>query len=150
MPCCGHGWAFILCSSRRRVIGTNLTSTFLLVRAAEALLRAAKGAVLTIASTRARMSEPKPEAYAASKGGLVRSPTRWRSAWGRCARELYQPELDRRTRRYVLGEPALALLLEPIALVESAAEAQRRPDRLLLGREGEIHAVLRWLRGGRA
>lgn len=54
-----------------RVIGTNLTSTFLLVRAAEALLRAAKGAVVTIASTRAHMSEPDTEAYAASKGGLV-------------------------------------------------------------------------------
>ena len=54
-----------------RVIGTNLTSTFLLARAAEALLRAAKGSVVTIASTRAHMSEPDTEAYAASKGGLV-------------------------------------------------------------------------------
>lgn len=54
-----------------RVIGTNLTSTFLLTRAAETLLRAAKGAVVTIASTRAHMSEPDTEAYAASKGGLV-------------------------------------------------------------------------------
>lgn len=54
-----------------RVIATNLTSTFLLVRAAESLLRAAKGAVVTIASSRARMSEADTEAYAASKGGLV-------------------------------------------------------------------------------
>jgi NAD(P)-dependent dehydrogenase (short-subunit alcohol dehydrogenase family) len=54
-----------------RVIATNLTSTFLLVRAGEALLRAADGAVVTIASTRAHMSEPHTEAYAASKGGLV-------------------------------------------------------------------------------
>lgn len=54
-----------------RVIGTNLTATFLLVRAAERLLRAAKGAVVTIASTRARMSKANTEAYAASKGGLV-------------------------------------------------------------------------------
>jgi hypothetical protein len=54
-----------------RVIATNLTSAFLLVRASEPLLRAAKGAVVTIASTRARMSEPDAEAYAASKGGLV-------------------------------------------------------------------------------
>jgi NAD(P)-dependent dehydrogenase (short-subunit alcohol dehydrogenase family) len=53
------------------VIATNLTSTFLLVRAAEDLLRAARGAVVTIASTRARQSEPDTEAYAASKGGLV-------------------------------------------------------------------------------
>lgn len=54
-----------------QVIGVNLTSTFLLVRAAEALLRAAKGAVVTVASTRAHMSEPNTEAYAASKGGIV-------------------------------------------------------------------------------
>ncbi|WP_426955538.1 SDR family oxidoreductase [Muricoccus radiodurans] len=54
-----------------RVIATNLTSTYLLVRAAEDLLRAAKGAVVTMASTRARQSEPDTESYAASKGGLV-------------------------------------------------------------------------------
>jgi NAD(P)-dependent dehydrogenase (short-subunit alcohol dehydrogenase family) len=54
-----------------RVIGTNLTSTFLLARAAETMLRAAKGSVVTIASTRARMSQADTEAYAASKGGLV-------------------------------------------------------------------------------
>jgi NAD(P)-dependent dehydrogenase (short-subunit alcohol dehydrogenase family) len=54
-----------------RVIATNLTSTFLLVRAAETMLRAAKGAVVTMASTRAHMSEPNTEAYAASKGGLL-------------------------------------------------------------------------------
>ncbi|WP_149537338.1 SDR family oxidoreductase [Siccirubricoccus phaeus] len=53
------------------VLATNLTSTFLLVRAAEAMLRAAHGAVVTIASTRARQSEPDTESYAASKGGLV-------------------------------------------------------------------------------
>ena len=53
------------------VIGTNLTSTFLLVRAAETLLRTTRGAVVTIASTRAHMSEPNTESYAASKGGLV-------------------------------------------------------------------------------
>lgn len=53
------------------VLTTNLTSTFLLVRESEALLRSAKGAVVTIASSRARMSEPDTEAYAASKGGLV-------------------------------------------------------------------------------
>ena len=54
-----------------RVLATNLTSTFLLVRAAEALLRAANGAVVTIASSRARMSEANTEAYSATKGGLV-------------------------------------------------------------------------------
>ena len=54
-----------------RVIAVNLTSTFLLVRAAEAKLRSAKGRVVTIASTRAYMSEANTEAYSASKGGLV-------------------------------------------------------------------------------
>lgn len=54
-----------------RVLATNLTSTFLLVRAGEKLLRASRGAVVTVASTRAHMSEPNTEAYAASKGGLV-------------------------------------------------------------------------------
>jgi NAD(P)-dependent dehydrogenase (short-subunit alcohol dehydrogenase family) len=53
------------------VLATNLTSCFLLVRAAETLLRAAKGAMVTITSTRAHMSEPNTEAYSASKGGLV-------------------------------------------------------------------------------
>lgn len=53
------------------VLATNLTSAFLLVRAAASLLRAVRGSVVTIASTRAHMSEPDTEAYAASKGGLV-------------------------------------------------------------------------------
>jgi NAD(P)-dependent dehydrogenase (short-subunit alcohol dehydrogenase family) len=55
----------------RSVVDTHLTSIFLLVRAAEALLRDARGAVVTMASTRARMSEPHTESYAAAKGGIV-------------------------------------------------------------------------------
>jgi NAD(P)-dependent dehydrogenase (short-subunit alcohol dehydrogenase family) len=55
----------------RRVIDTNLTATFLLSRAAEKPLRRARGAIVTIASTRASMSEPDTESYAASKGGIV-------------------------------------------------------------------------------
>ena len=55
----------------RRVIDVNLTATFLLARAAEKPLRTAKGAIVTIASTRARMSEPNTESYAASKGGIA-------------------------------------------------------------------------------
>ena len=54
-----------------RVIATNLTATYLLARATEDMLRAAQGSIVTIASTRARMSEPNTESYAASKGGLV-------------------------------------------------------------------------------
>jgi NAD(P)-dependent dehydrogenase (short-subunit alcohol dehydrogenase family) len=41
-----------------RVIDTNLTAAFLLARAAEKPLRKARGAIVTIASTRALMSEP--------------------------------------------------------------------------------------------
>ena len=53
------------------VLGTNLTATFLLARAAEGLLRASRGSIVAIASTRARQSEPDTGSYAASKGGLV-------------------------------------------------------------------------------
>ncbi len=53
------------------VLATNLTSIFLLARAAESRLRAAKGAILAIASTRAHQSEPNTEAYAASKGAIL-------------------------------------------------------------------------------
>ncbi len=53
------------------VLATNLTSSFLLVRAAEAMLREARGAVVTMASTRAHMSEADTESYSASKGGLL-------------------------------------------------------------------------------
>lgn len=54
-----------------RVLNTNLTATFLFARAAEKPLRRSKGAIVTIASTRAMMSEPNTESYSASKGGLV-------------------------------------------------------------------------------
>jgi NAD(P)-dependent dehydrogenase (short-subunit alcohol dehydrogenase family) len=55
----------------QRVIDVNLTAAFLFARAAEKPLRRAKGAIVTIASTRALMSEPNTEAYSATKGGLV-------------------------------------------------------------------------------
>jgi NAD(P)-dependent dehydrogenase (short-subunit alcohol dehydrogenase family) len=54
-----------------RVIDTNLTAAFLLARATEKHLRKARGAIVTIASTRALMSEPDTESYSATKGGLV-------------------------------------------------------------------------------
>jgi len=53
------------------VIDTNLTSTFLLAREAQRALRSTKGSIVTVASSRALMSEPNTESYAASKGGLV-------------------------------------------------------------------------------
>ena len=55
----------------RRVLDVNLTAAFLLAKSAEKPLRAAEGAFVSIASTRAAMSEPNTEAYSASKGGLV-------------------------------------------------------------------------------
>ena len=54
-----------------RVLDTNLIATFLLARAAEKPLRKAHGSIVTIASTRALMSEPDTESYSASKGGIV-------------------------------------------------------------------------------
>jgi len=55
----------------RRVIDVNLSAAYLFARAADKPLRAAHGAIVLIASTRAIMSEPGNEAYAATKGGLV-------------------------------------------------------------------------------
>ncbi|HZT48551.1 MAG TPA: SDR family oxidoreductase [Hyphomicrobiaceae bacterium] len=57
--------------SWNRVLAVNLTATFLLARAAAADLKQTHGAIVTIASTRAHMSEPDTLAYSASKGGLV-------------------------------------------------------------------------------
>lgn len=55
----------------RRVLDVNLTAAFLLAKAAERALRQTNGAFVSIASTRAAMSERDTEAYSASKGGLV-------------------------------------------------------------------------------
>jgi len=54
-----------------RVLATNLTPAFLLAKLAEDHLRAAKGAMILIASSRAHMSEPDTHAYSATKGGLL-------------------------------------------------------------------------------
>lgn len=54
------------------VINTNLRGAFLCSREAAAELRkSGGGTIINIASTRAFMSEPNSEAYAASKGGIV-------------------------------------------------------------------------------
>jgi NAD(P)-dependent dehydrogenase (short-subunit alcohol dehydrogenase family) len=54
------------------VVNTNLRGTFLCAREAAKLMRT-RGhvAIVNIASTRALMSEPNSEAYAASKGGIL-------------------------------------------------------------------------------
>ncbi|WP_017728178.1 glucose 1-dehydrogenase [Halalkalibacterium ligniniphilum] len=55
-----------------KVIHTNLRSVFLCTREAAKIMRNnGGGAVINLASTRATMSEPNSEAYAASKGGVV-------------------------------------------------------------------------------
>lgn len=54
-----------------RVIDTNLTGCFLFAKHAAPVLKARRGAIVNIASTRALMSEPDTESYAASKGGIV-------------------------------------------------------------------------------
>ncbi|HRX72007.1 MAG TPA: SDR family oxidoreductase [Candidatus Competibacteraceae bacterium] len=54
-----------------RVISVNLTGSLLMVKHSVPLLRASRGAIVNIASTRALQSEAHTEAYAASKGGLV-------------------------------------------------------------------------------
>lgn len=54
------------------VINTNLRGTFLCSRAAAQVMRiTGGGSIINIASTRATMSEPNSELYAASKGGVV-------------------------------------------------------------------------------
>jgi NAD(P)-dependent dehydrogenase (short-subunit alcohol dehydrogenase family) len=54
-----------------RMLAVNLTGAFLMTKHATPHLRAARGAIVNIASTRALQSEPGTEAYAASKGALV-------------------------------------------------------------------------------
>jgi len=54
-----------------RVLGVNLTGAFLCAKNAAPHLQEREGVIINIASTRALMSEPNTEAYAASKGGLV-------------------------------------------------------------------------------
>ncbi|MGO4108376.1 SDR family NAD(P)-dependent oxidoreductase [Paenibacillus sp. YAF4_2] len=54
------------------VINTNLRGTFLCAKeAAKRMHQHGGGAIVNLASTRALMSEPNSEAYAASKGGIV-------------------------------------------------------------------------------
>lgn len=52
-------------------IDASLTAAFLCTRSAVPALREAKGAIVNIGSTRASMSEPECEAYAAAKGGIA-------------------------------------------------------------------------------
>jgi NAD(P)-dependent dehydrogenase (short-subunit alcohol dehydrogenase family) len=54
------------------VINTNLRATFLCSReAAKIMKKHGWGSIVNLSSTRATMSEPNTEAYAASKGGII-------------------------------------------------------------------------------
>lgn len=55
----------------QRRLDVNLTGPFLMAKHAVQALRASRGAIINIASTRAWQSEPQCESYAASKGGVV-------------------------------------------------------------------------------
>jgi len=55
-----------------KIINTNLRSQFLCAReAAKIMKNMQRGSIINISSTRALMSEPNSEAYAASKGGII-------------------------------------------------------------------------------
>jgi NAD(P)-dependent dehydrogenase (short-subunit alcohol dehydrogenase family) len=54
----------------RKLLDVNLTGTFLVVKHAVPHLRAVRGAIVNLSSTRALQSEPHTEAYAASKGAI--------------------------------------------------------------------------------
>jgi NAD(P)-dependent dehydrogenase (short-subunit alcohol dehydrogenase family) len=57
-------------SEWQRTLDVNLSAAFLFAKHAARHLRKARGSIINITSTRASMSEPSTEAYAASKGGL--------------------------------------------------------------------------------
>lgn len=54
-----------------KIIDTNLKGQFFAAREAAKVMKKNGGAIINIASTRALMSEPNSEAYAASKGGIL-------------------------------------------------------------------------------
>ncbi|KAH8124133.1 hypothetical protein FP744_10006575 [Trichoderma asperellum] len=54
-----------------RSIETNLTAPMLMTQACLGMLRAARGCVVHVSSTRAVMSEPDNEAYSTTKAGLL-------------------------------------------------------------------------------
>ena len=55
----------------QKVINTNLSSAFTLSNFLAKKIKSSKGTIINIASTRALMSEPHNEAYAACKGAMV-------------------------------------------------------------------------------
>ncbi|MDB5084704.1 MAG: short-chain dehydrogenase/reductase [Bacilli bacterium] len=68
------------------VLATNLRAPFWLAKLAAPLLRASCGSIVSISSTRALMSEPGNEAYAASKGALLSLTHALANSLGPCVR----------------------------------------------------------------
>lgn len=58
-------------SQWNEVLGTNLTSVFLMSKYAIPLLEKSQGTIINISSTRHKMCEPHNEIYATAKGGIV-------------------------------------------------------------------------------
>lgn len=68
---CGRPVTELAVADWNRVLGVNLTGPFLCAKHLAPLLKARRGAIVNIASSRAFMSEANTEAYSASKGGVV-------------------------------------------------------------------------------
>ncbi|WP_409275376.1 glucose 1-dehydrogenase [Neobacillus sp. SCS-31] len=66
-----HDFFEMLASQWDDIVNTNLRSVFFCSQAAARIMKVTGGTIINIASTRAFMSEPNTEAYAASKGGIV-------------------------------------------------------------------------------
>ncbi|KAH6604561.1 hypothetical protein Trco_006268 [Trichoderma cornu-damae] len=67
----GAGLADMRLEEWNRSMETNLTGPMLMTRACLGMLRAARGCVIHMSSTRAVMSEPDNEAYSTTKAGLL-------------------------------------------------------------------------------
>ena len=58
-------------SEWNKIMGTNLTSVFLMSKYAIPLLKKSQGTIINISSTRHKMCEPHTEIYSTAKGGVV-------------------------------------------------------------------------------
>lgn len=67
----GPGLADLNVEEWNRSLATNLTGPMLMTQACLGMLRAARGCVVHMSSTRALMSEPDNEAYSTTKAGLL-------------------------------------------------------------------------------
>lgn len=123
----------------RKVLGVNLDGPMLMAKHCAPYLREQQGAIVNIASTRARQSEPHSEAYAASKGGLLALTHALAVSLGPEVRvnALCPGWIDARDAHVREAEPL------------SAADHEQHP----VGRVGtveDVAACVAWLLGGNA